>query len=91
MAKRTFLVVLDSFGIGEAADADLFGDLGSNTLAAVCDVKGLKLPNLTQLGLFSIEGHKDPRILSDLEQTDPVTPIGSYGVWRKSPAAKTPR
>ncbi len=79
MAKRTFLVVLDSFGIGEAADADLFGDLGSNTLAAVCDVKGLKLPNLTKLGLFSIEGHKDPRILSYLEKTDPVTPIGSYG------------
>ena len=35
MAKRVFLVVLDSFGTGNAPDADRFGDEGSNTLAAV--------------------------------------------------------
>lgn len=30
--KRVFLIVLDSFGIGEAPDADKFGDVGANTL-----------------------------------------------------------
>ena len=45
MAKRIFLVILDSFGIGGARDAADFGDLGSNTLAAVCDVKETFLPN----------------------------------------------
>ena len=29
--KRIFWIVLDSAGIGEAPDADKFGDIGSNT------------------------------------------------------------
>ena len=33
--KRIFLIVLDSFGIGELPDAVRFGDAGSNTLAAI--------------------------------------------------------
>ena len=33
-AKRVFLIVLDSVGIGEMPDAALYGDEGSNTLAA---------------------------------------------------------
>ena len=32
MFKRVFLVVLDSLGIGEAPDAEKFGDVGANTL-----------------------------------------------------------
>ena len=28
MAKRVFLVVLDSFGVGAEPDADKFGDVG---------------------------------------------------------------
>ena len=35
MTKRVFLIVLDSFGIGEAPDAKNFGDEGSNTLSAI--------------------------------------------------------
>ena len=31
MAKRVFIIVLDSFGIGEMPDAARFGDVGSNT------------------------------------------------------------
>ena len=33
--KRIFLIVLDSFGIGNAPDADSFGDLGANTLKSI--------------------------------------------------------
>ena len=30
--KRIFMIVLDSFGVGEAPDAAAFGDKGANTL-----------------------------------------------------------
>ena len=33
--KRIFFIVLDSFGIGYAPDADKFGDFGSNTLKSI--------------------------------------------------------
>lgn len=55
MSKRVFLIVLDSFGIGEAPDAADYGDKGSNTLAA-CVKAGAKLPNMAKLGLGCIEG-----------------------------------
>ena len=35
MKKRLFLIVLDSFGIGELPDAAAFGDVGSNTLGGL--------------------------------------------------------
>ena len=34
MAKRVFLIVLDSVGIGEEPDAAAYGDEGSHTLRA---------------------------------------------------------
>lgn len=62
---RAILCVLDSFGIGGAPDADVFGDAGTNTLNSIathcakgeCDVPGLRsgpliLPNMTRLGLM---------------------------------------
>ncbi len=55
LVKRVFLIVLDSFGIGEAPDAAEYGDNGSNTIAA-CAKAGMKLPNLEKLGLGNIEG-----------------------------------
>lgn len=56
MAKRVFLIVLDSFGIGAEPDADLFGDAGSNTLGAIAEDPHFKGDNLRRLGLFNIEG-----------------------------------
>lgn len=53
--KRIILIVLDGVGIGEAPDADLFGDQGSNTLGNVARVqRGLFLPCLARLGLGNI-------------------------------------
>ena len=54
--KRDFLIVLDSFGIGELEDAADYGDEGSNTLAAIVKSDKFKAPNLQKLGLFNIEG-----------------------------------
>ena len=33
--KRVFLIVLDSFGIGEMPDAEAYGDINVNTLRSV--------------------------------------------------------
>ena len=54
--KRIFLIVLDSFGIGELPDAVRFGDAGSNTLAAIRKHPAFSTPNLRKLGLFHIDG-----------------------------------
>ena len=35
MNKRVFLIVLDSLGIGAMPDAELFGDVGANTLKSI--------------------------------------------------------
>ncbi len=56
MDKRVFLIVLDSFGIGEEPDAALFGDEGSNTLRSITGSEKFRADNLAKLGLFNIEG-----------------------------------
>ena len=56
MSKRVFLIVLDSFGIGEEPDAAAFGDEGSNTLASIAKSPEFCVPNLAKLGLFNIDG-----------------------------------
>ncbi|WP_423407290.1 phosphopentomutase [Heyndrickxia sp. MSNUG] len=54
--KRVFLIVMDSVGIGEAPDAEKFGDKGSHTLGHIAEhMNGLKMPNMGQLGLSNIE------------------------------------
>ena len=54
--KRIFLIVLDSFGIGEMPDSGNFGDFGVNTLAACATSKELHIPNLIAAGLGNIDG-----------------------------------
>jgi phosphopentomutase len=51
--SRAFLLVLDSFGIGAAPDADRFGDDGADTLGHIVRDLGrpLQVPHLTGLGL----------------------------------------
>ncbi|GKU81082.1 phosphopentomutase [Niallia sp. NCCP-28] len=54
--KRIFLIVMDSVGIGEAPDAEKFGDLGSHTLGHIGEkMNGLHMPNMGRLGLSNIE------------------------------------
>jgi phosphopentomutase len=55
---RALILVFDSFGIGATADADKFGDAGSDTFGhiaqerATSDDGPLELPNLARLGLY---------------------------------------
>ncbi|MGX6442641.1 phosphopentomutase [Neobacillus sp. K501] len=53
--SRIFLIVMDSVGIGEAPDAERFGDKGADTLGHIAErMNGLKMPNMGKLGLSNI-------------------------------------
>lgn len=54
--KRVFLIVLDSFGIGEMEDAASYGDVNVNTLRSVSSSPYFHMPNMRELGLFDIDG-----------------------------------
>ncbi|MGR5176663.1 phosphopentomutase [Vibrio parahaemolyticus] len=87
--KRAFILVLDSFGIGASADADKFGDVGSDTMGHIAEqcAKGLadndqrsgelKLPNLSKLGLAM--AHKESTGALAHGLSDNVEIIGAYG------------
>ncbi len=67
---RTFIIVIDSFGIGAMPDAYKWHDEGSNTFLHIENTVHPYLPNLTKLGLKDIDGIKIPHT-SDV--------IGNYG------------
>lgn len=71
MINRAIIMVLDGFGVGEAPDANKYGDKGSNTLVNIYNEIHPKLPNLKSLGLYNIDGVE---IADKAENT-----IGAYG------------
>jgi phosphopentomutase len=53
--KRAIILLLDGVGCGELPDANLYNDIGSNTLQNLADkISGFDLPNLESLGLGNI-------------------------------------
>lgn len=69
--KRVFLIVMDSVGIGEAPDADKFGDKGADTIGHIAEkMNGLKMPNMGKLGLSNI------REIKGIEKAD--NPMAFY-------------
>ncbi len=81
LVNQVILLVLDSVGIGDAPDAEKYGDLGSNTLRnTAIAVGGLHLPNLSKLGLGN---------LGDFPGISEVTkPAGAYGRLTEISAGK---
>lgn len=77
--KRIFLIVLDSFGIGNAPDAEKFGDSGANTLKSISASNKLSIENLSALGLCNING---------VELEDYSSPIAKYGALQELSAGK---
>lgn len=87
--KRTFIMVLDSFGIGASKDAEKFGDAGSDTLghiAAAC-ARGdanvgrqgpLNLPNLTRLGLAKAAEASTGKIPDGMDGSAEITGAYAY-------------
>jgi len=80
---RAIILVLDSFGIGATADADRFGDVGSDTLGNIARVRArsaegpLQLPNLSRLGLMHASKESTGEFPAGVEQN--VEIIGAYG------------
>lgn len=72
--NRIFLIVLDSFGIGNAPDADVFGDLGANTIKSISKSNKFNITNLKRLGLQNIDG---------IELEDFDFPIGKFGALQE--------
>ncbi len=70
MARRVFIIVLDSFGVGAAPDAADFGDSGADTIGSCAKTGKLCVPNMQRLGLFNIDG------VSAGEKT--AEPTGAY-------------
>lgn len=77
--RRIFIIVLDSFGIGNAPDASDFGDEGSNTLLSCSKSEYFNLPNLRKCGLFNIDGVSLP----DFENCE-----GAFGRLTEKSAGK---
>ena len=69
--RRVFLIVLDSYGIGELPDAAEFGDAGCNTLRSIVSSKEYATPLMQKMGLGNIDG------VDCLEKTK--EPMASYG------------
>lgn len=80
MAKRVFLLVFDSLGIGGAKDAAKFGDEGSNTLKSIFQSNHFNVKYLKKMGLFNIDG-------VDLGKKE-KTPIASYARAQEQSNAK---
>lgn len=80
------IIVLDSVGVGELADAQAFGDVGSHTINHTLTHTPTKLPNLARLGLGKI-----PTVTtSEAGIPDLADLIGSYGRMREvSPGKDT--
>ena len=68
--KRIFLIVLDSFGIGEMPDSSDFGDEGSNTLGSISKSPEFSADNMISLGLGNIDGVSI--------ENKAVAPLGAY-------------
>ena len=83
---RAILIVLDSFGLGAARDADIFGDTGADTFGHIIEEASagkadtdsrsgpLNLPHLEKLGLFAAHDLYNGKMPKD----GPFT--GLYGV-----------
>ena len=56
MAKRIFLIVLDSCGVGAAPDSEQFGDIGVNTLRSCAASPRFSMPHLIEAGLGNLDG-----------------------------------
>jgi len=86
---RAIVLVLDSFGIGAAPDAERFGDRGADTLGSIAwacaegladdehRAGPLELPHLAALGLFHAHHDATGKWAADI--TPPAEPTGAWG------------
>ncbi len=84
--SRAFVLVMDSLGIGGAADAEAFGDSGANTLRHIAEVCPLTIPNLVRLGLSAAAEQSDGKTLPNVTPAEQIT--GAHGAAREQSRGK---
>jgi phosphopentomutase len=95
--KRAVILVLDSFGIGAADDAERFGDAGADTLGHIAErcareaatgarARPLTLPNLARLGLLDAARLSSGRLPAGTSARVDVT--GAWGYAREISSGK---
>lgn len=86
---RAIVLVIDSFGVGHAPDAQQFGDIGANTFVNLTNFfqknkkKTITLPNLSALGLVQLsrDAYKNEDLLPFADVFSPNTNIASKGAY----------
>ncbi|MCX7834457.1 MAG: phosphopentomutase [bacterium] len=76
---RVLILVLDGVGCGEAPDAVLYNDVGSNTLSNLAKLRPLFLPNLQKLGLGNT---------TKICGVQPTESVGCWGILKPKSAGK---
>ncbi|QHI73364.1 phosphopentomutase [Aminipila terrae] len=80
--KRVTLIVLDSLGVGELADAESYGDKGADTLGHIADnMESFNIPHLRKLGFGNIQGAAGGRLTVE-------APAGAFGKLREKSKGK---
>jgi phosphopentomutase len=78
--RRAIVIVCDGLGVGEAPDAEEFGDQGADTLGHVLASRKVAIPHLAELGLGNLtpvyDGARHPR------------PRGAWGKMAEKSAGK---
>ena len=87
---KVVILMMDSFGVGGAGDAEKFGDKGANTFYNIAKTyKDLSLPNLEKLGLVEI-GEMSSGVRAKLVNNKSSDKIdcGKYGFMKEISAGK---
>ncbi len=84
--SRAFVLVMDSLGLGGAADAGAFGDEGADTLRHIAEAHALEIPNLLRLGLGAAAHLSSGEPLPNVAPSVPIT--GAHGAARETSLAK---
>lgn len=89
--KRAIILVMDSFGIGATADAEQFGDAGSNTIGHIAQTRAeanapLTLPTLSSLGL--VHAARDSAGEFPMGMATDVEIKGAYGFAKELSSGK---
>ena len=86
---KVIILMMDSFGVGGAKDADKFDDLGANTLYNIAqNYNGLDIPNLEKLGLKECLRIASDKTISLSISKPTITLPSKYGCMEEISAGK---
>ncbi|MEE8173459.1 MAG: phosphopentomutase [Alphaproteobacteria bacterium] len=84
--SRAFVLVMDSLGLGGAADAEAYGDSGADTLRHIAETRALEIPNLLRLGLGAAALTSSGEPLPNVPAGGPIS--GAHGAAQEKSLGK---